>query len=241
MSEVQDFYDSFADQQAQSGINNRHLSIIRWLEKFGLCRNHKVLELGSGIGTVSELILRFLDNNGRLTVTDISRRSLEMAGERLKKYNSNFQIKLIDFTEESIENEKFNVILLPDVLEHIPLEKHSILFANLSKMLDPRGFIMVHVPDPYYLQWVRENNPDELQIIDQSIYPDNLFHALSANQLRLVYLESYSIYNKQYDYQVMKIISNPSEDSFQIRQDFLEDSWSRRILKKIRYLRRGGK
>ena len=57
MSEISQFYDEFAEQQKSTGINNRHISILEHLTKLGLKPYHNVLEVGCGVGTVSELIL----------------------------------------------------------------------------------------------------------------------------------------------------------------------------------------
>lgn len=56
MDDIKKFYDEYTVKQVRVGINHRHLSIQRFLERFGLIKNSKVLEVGCGIGTVSELM-----------------------------------------------------------------------------------------------------------------------------------------------------------------------------------------
>ena len=70
--------------------------------------------------------------------------------------------------------QNFDVIVLPDVIEHIPLEQHDGLFGKLSKLLNEDGFMLIHIPEPEYLEWVHVNKPEELQVIDNPIHTDQL-------------------------------------------------------------------
>jgi trans-aconitate 2-methyltransferase len=118
MSTVAEFYDDFSSVQTQTGINHRHISVAFHLEKAGLRKTDKVLEVGCGIGTVSQLILRYLAYSGTLLAVDISSKSIDLAKKRNAKYsNANFEVH--DLTKHSVSG-RFNAIVLPDVLEHIP-------------------------------------------------------------------------------------------------------------------------
>ena len=54
---VKKYYDDYVSRQRKYGITPRHLFILKRLKKFGLKSNSKVLEIGSGIGTLSLLIV----------------------------------------------------------------------------------------------------------------------------------------------------------------------------------------
>ncbi|MFY0689697.1 MAG: class I SAM-dependent methyltransferase [Cyclobacteriaceae bacterium] len=239
MGRVSEFYDEFTRLQLKSGINHRHLSIQRHLEKIGLMPNSKVLEVGCGIGTVSELILRFLSKEGALTATDISPKSLEIARKKLAKY-ANVIIREIDLTTQEIDGD-FDLIVLPDVIEHIPIDKHKSLFAKLSIRLKFGGCVFIHIPDPNHLEWTIKHNPTELQIIDQPIHT----HILSANLLDtglyIHHLESYSIYNNAPDYQAIVLKHIPKKSDYSTRNRFLHDSMIRRLKRKVKYVIRGNK
>jgi uncharacterized protein (DUF2249 family) len=66
--------------------------------------------------------------------------------------------------------------VFPDVLEHIPVEQHANIFETVSKLTTPDAVILINIPEPNYLNWVRENDPKKLQIIDQSLSMQDLLN-----------------------------------------------------------------
>jgi cyclopropane fatty-acyl-phospholipid synthase-like methyltransferase len=239
MTEIGSFYDEFSSLQLKTGINNRHLSIQFHLEKFGLKPNHSVLEIGCGIGTVSELILRYLSDQGFLHAVDISSRSIKMAKQRLNKY-SNVKCETIDITKESI-NDKFDVIVLPDVIEHIPFDLHSNLFSNLKKLLSDDGFIFIHIPHPNYLESLVKNKDESLQIIDQPIFTNELCNVIYPLKFFIKHLISYSIYSEENDYQILILEKKPEQINTKSMTKFFQLPFSKKVINKIKYFLRGCK
>jgi trans-aconitate 2-methyltransferase len=215
MSKVQEFYDDYSVRQLQVGLNQRHYSILKWLKDYGLRKNHKMLEIGCGIGTVTYLLANFLEE-GSITALDISPKSIEIAKKHLSQF-SNVRLLAADILKEednaSLE-EKYDVILLPDVLEHIPKEFHGNLFKNLKNKLSNNGFILIHIPNPYYLAWCHENRPEILQVIDQPLYTDELLQKIYPQGLYLYSLSTYSIWIKQHDYQVLVLKKTKENENF---------------------------
>ena len=238
-SHVSEIYNDFANKQTRVGINHRHLIIIKWCEEFGLKTTHNVLELGSGIGTVSELLLRYLSSLGSLIVTDISEKNIKIAKKKLLRKYKNVSFLLGDVLKLKFSS-KFDLVLLPDVLEHIPLEKHLKLFLKLKDCLSENGFILIHIPDPSYQEWLMKNNSHEMQIIDQAIHLKGLSQIIEEAGLKIVFLKSYSIYNKGFEYQVLKVV-HQIKSSYNLRQYPRSDSSFRRVKKVIKYLLRGFK
>lgn len=237
MSEVAKYYDEFTELQVRAGINNRHISIIEHLQELGLKINHHVLEIGCGIGTVSELILRYLSKEGFLHAVDISPKSVALARHRLKKY-SNSVVEVNDLTKNTINNQ-FDVVVLPDVIEHIPIELHPHLFLNIKQMLRDDGFVFIHIPNPNYLEWMVNNKDEGLQIIDQPIHTDELCSIVYTVGFYLEYLKSYSIYTIDNDYQIIVLRKKPSNQNFSSLPSFYNISYFKRLLRKIRYISRG--
>jgi len=60
------------------GVSVRHRLIFKKLKEIGLLSNSNVLEIGCGIGTVSTLIIPFI-NAGKFVGCDISPKSIELA------------------------------------------------------------------------------------------------------------------------------------------------------------------
>jgi len=90
---------------------------------------------------------------------------------------------------------------LPDVLEHIPIELHNNLFKRISSLLKSDGFIFIHIPNPYFLDWCHANRPELLQVIDQPIYTDVLIENTYPHGLFIHELKTYSIWITDNDYQ----------------------------------------
>jgi 2-polyprenyl-3-methyl-5-hydroxy-6-metoxy-1,4-benzoquinol methylase len=237
MSEIADYYNDFSNRQIAAGINNRHLSIIQHLKEAGLNKSHRILEVGCGIGTVSELILRHLSKNGFLHSIDISPKSIAIAKARLKKYE-NALIETKDLTEELI-SDQFDIVVLPDVIEHIPLDLHVNLFRNILGILKPEGFVFIHIPHPNYLEWIANDSNEELQIIDQPILTEILCKSVYPLGYYIHFLKSYSIYTKSNDYQIVILKRKPSIQNQEKLEVIYLPPFHQRVLNKLRYLSRG--
>jgi len=239
MSEVVEFYDKFSLRQAAGGINNRHLSIAYHLTQAGLRESDAVLEVGCGVGTVSTLILRLLSAKGLLHAVDISPQSIERAKLLGVKYrNAIFEVR--DLTQNQIDR-KFDVIVLPDVIEHIPFDLYPIFFSNLEKMLTDSGFIFIHIPHPNYLEWLVNNKSQELQVIDQPVYTDKLLSIVYPLGFYVHQLKSYSIYAVQEDYQIVILKKKQHVEEYTRANKYFQLSWLERIKAKFYYILRGFK
>ncbi|RNI28054.1 class I SAM-dependent methyltransferase [Rufibacter immobilis] len=195
---VSDFYDDYTEQQFKKGIHIRHRTILKNLKKAGLTAEAKVLEIGCGIGTVTHLLAKATPN-GKVLAVDISPKSIDMARRFNQQFNHvEFQVSdMIDFSRP----EKFDFVVLPDVIEHIPLEQHPNLFQVIAQHLHENSTVAINIPHPLYLTWVREHQPELLQVIDQPIHSDELLRNTYAAGLYLHKLESYSLFTQVEDYQ----------------------------------------
>jgi SAM-dependent methyltransferase len=196
-----EFYDDLAERQLLVGVNDRHRAILGWLKRFGLARGSDVLEIGCGVGTLTELIAGQLRGRGRLLAVDVSPRSVELARQRLARW-PNVEVRVADALELELES-TFDTIVIPDVIEHIPVELHPQLFANIRQCLADTGWVLVHMPNPLYLDWCRRNRPDLLQAVDQPVFMELLAPVVASNDLYVHYLETYSIWIPGGDYQVV--------------------------------------
>jgi cyclopropane fatty-acyl-phospholipid synthase-like methyltransferase len=195
--EVVKYYNQYTTRQRNAGINQRHKSIMNKAVSLGLEPNHSVLEIGCGIGTLTQLLVEYL-KYGMIYSVDISDESIRIAKEVLG-YHENLKLEVYDATIFSLDKQ-FDVIILPDVLEHIPIEYHAQMFQNLSKMLKTEGFIYIHIPNPYYLEWCHCYSQKSLQIIDQPIYLETMLENMKNTDLYLFYEKTYSIWIQGGDY-----------------------------------------
>ena len=196
-NEIKNWYNKYTGRQKKIGVNLRHFTVMNNGVKAGLQRNHYVLEVGCGIGTLTGLLAKYL-KTGKLVATDISDKSIEIAKKRLLRHrNISFLVTdMQDFNQEEV----FDFIILPDVLEHIPMNEHKVLFQNLSKSLKSGGKMLINTPHPKSIHYYRKNYPAKLQIIDQALPADFLLSNAYLAGLTLVHYTSYSIFHKAHDY-----------------------------------------
>ncbi len=177
--QVVSFYDQFAEKQQKTGINSRHLSILDKVKAAGLQSNHRILEVGCGIGTVSHLLATQV-KEGAVLAVDISPESIEKA-KVLWKDQPNLSFEVSDMSDFDKKGQTFDFFVFPDVLEHIPVEQHNRLFQNISKHSHADSVIFIHIPAPRYLQWMIENQPEKLQVIDQPLDTGTLVSTISSH------------------------------------------------------------
>lgn len=203
--EISTFYDQYTSTQKKTGINPRHRTIFRNLKKLGLQKTSKVLEIGCGIGTFSSFLAKFC-SEGIVVSVDISPKSIEIARETYKnRPNIRFVVSdMSDFTAD----ETFDFVVLPDVLEHIPVDQHAHLFKVIRRCIHEDATLLINIPAPRYLDWIRINKPELLQIIDQSISTQDLLNNAYPGDLYLHSLDTYSLHVKEGDYQSIVLKPN---------------------------------
>ncbi len=77
------FYDEYVGRQTDVGINARHRAILGWLRRSGLRPDHRLLEIGCGVGTLTELLAEALEPRGSVVGVDFSPKSIEAATRAL--------------------------------------------------------------------------------------------------------------------------------------------------------------
>ena len=126
-----------------------------------------ILEVGSGIGTFSQKIIRDVQNS-HITLTDISLPYVKKLEERFSKSNdgnninndNNISICKLDLNckadYEKIGYEKFDSIIAINVLEHV--EDDIFALQQLYKMLKSEGILIILVPCHKFLYNVIDTN-----------------------------------------------------------------------------------
>lgn len=196
---ISEYYDDYVEVQEKIGINSRHYHIIDKLRKSGLQPHHQVLEVGCGIGTVSQLVARKV-RGGSVLAVDISEKSIEKARSLWKKFD-NIQFEVSDMTNFEKKGKFFDYFVFPDVLEHIPVEQHLQLFEKINQHSHENSVVFIHIPAPRFLTYNIENQPQKLQIIDQPLDTATLILALKSNGYYLEKMETYAVFHEEKDYQ----------------------------------------
>jgi len=209
---VKDFYDDFTNNQTNIGVSVRHRLIFKKLKKIGLKSSSNVLEIGCGIGTVSSLIIPFI-KLGKFVGCDISPKSIELA----QKFNpqSNASFVCTDMTDFE-SNIKFDFVVFPDVLEHIPVEEHRALFERISKHCSPNAKILINIPEPNSLNYTRKNRPEQLQIIDQSLSMQDLLNNTYPFGFQVYSISPYAIHTNVNNYLSIVFVRNTEVQSLEL-------------------------
>lgn len=178
-------------------MNIRHRSILHRMLRAGLRKDHAVLEIGCGVGTLTSLVARKV-RQGSLLSVDISPHAIALARKRFQG-NDRVSFLVSDMSDFSVDR-KFDFIILPDVLEHIPEEQHEGLFATLAGHLAPGGVIAIHIPDPFCLMWLHKERPEALQIVDQPLAILPMAERFARHGLLLDRYERYGLWTREPDY-----------------------------------------
>lgn len=114
------------------------------LDKIKKSKIKKVFDAGSGIGTYSFWLARMFPG-AKITAGEIDKNKLEFSekfAKELKIKNVNFLYG--DITKTPIANNKYDLIINIDVLEHI--EDYKKVLNNLYKLLSQNGYLYIHTP-----------------------------------------------------------------------------------------------
>jgi cyclopropane fatty-acyl-phospholipid synthase-like methyltransferase len=196
--EIKSYYDNtFKDYQKKVGINIRHRTIFKNLKLEGLTRRSNVLEIGCGIGSVSHLILKYI-TEGSFVGLDISSESIKTA-QAHNSFHKKAEFLVNDMSVFSHPT-KFDFVVFPDVLEHIPVEQHAHIFETISKLTTPNAVVLINIPEPNHLNWMRINEPQKLQIIDQALSMHDLLNNCYPFGFKLVSMHSYQLHYTVADY-----------------------------------------
>ena len=231
-TKISQYYDRYIDEQVKSGVNDRIYRLFKKLLSLGLQSSSTVLEFGCGIGAMTFLLSKYV-RRGKIEAVDISPKSIEFSKQKIKSPNVFFFADDIVTFKTSLKNIDF--ITLFDVIEHIPLDKYSELFQNLSFLSNENTKICINIPNPAYIEYDIKNHSESLQIIDQPVPLTLIIDHLENNDLALQYFETYSVWVEN-DYQLFLITKKK-----EFKEIFLSSkrNFFQKVLKKLErsYLR----
>jgi len=218
--DIESYYNSTWKELDEKGLtkpNIRHFIILDMMKKHGLKLDSKVLEIGCGIGTMSSLIGKFV-SKGKLVAVDISPETIKLAKFKYQNQkNIHFEVSDMSDWEKA---EKFDIIILPDVLEHIPYDQYENLFSRLKNVTHSETRILINIPHPAVLEFYNETAPHLLQIIDLPVYTDILSPHISSINYMIESIEPYRIDCHDPDYQFIVLLNKDSKKKFLPRNKF---------------------
>jgi trans-aconitate methyltransferase len=207
-TDVRNWYNEFSKKQIKTGINLRHYRVFNQILLSGLRRDHRILEVGCGIGTLTSLLRRYL-RKGSIVATDISDESVQIAKSLYKDGRVEFIVS--DLMDLKITG-PFDFIILADVLEHIPMDHHDRVFGLLASLMHNQSRLIIHIPHPKMIEYLMKTSPEQLQVIDQAVHADLLCMNAYKNGLILERYVSYSLFDKVHDYVFIEMKLNSTEE-----------------------------
>lgn len=158
---------------------------------------NSLLDVGAGSGSISVAVAKLYNISPQLTFI------IEPHGQASSQY------KLLNYTNEGLfpaelEDESIDLILLFQVLHHIPLAERSKLISEISRVLSPGGIIVMREHDTDY-------NIDfetyiglihDMDELDSGI-PQGQTHLMSRSELKLYMSQSglFADHNRYHSYE----------------------------------------
>ncbi len=191
--EVERFYDEFSREFLKDYVyGNRRIE--RQLQFFSNAISQetaKVLVIGCGSGEGAYFIATKIAKNAEVLAVDISSECVRLA--KVLFSNDRIIYRKADIVTESIEGE-WDVIVLPDVYEHIPREARDILHAKLNELLSKQGRILFTVPSPGKQASVYVAGKG-LQVIDEVVTLEDLINVAKSVKGVLTYFSMISVWD----------------------------------------------
>ena len=127
--------DSDTLEQAQSN------KIHHIIKKLNIQPNQKVLDVGSGWGTLALAIAK--ETNASVTGITLSENQFEYSKNKAKEMNLSNQVdfKLIDYRQL---NEKFDRIVSVGMFEHVGRNFYRTYFNKVFQLLNEKGIALIH-------------------------------------------------------------------------------------------------
>lgn len=208
------FYDNFTKKLLTDYMTNNHrmASAITMVLNNISPNSKKILDLGCGIGWSTYEISRFFTES-QVDGIDLSTNSIKVADTLFKLNNNGFSKS--DVTKESFgNNNTYDSIVMIDVLEHIPLNERKQFIDSINSILsDNNGRFIVSCPTIYHQNYLRKENPQGLQPVDEDITIPVLNEIAKQLSGDIIYFTYTSIWNTN-DYLYAVIEKNTAYKPF---------------------------
>jgi len=189
-TEIIEYYNNMLPymKKYHEGVNIGRLNRINEaLGKF-VKTGMTVLDVGCGTGITSKYMA---DLGAKVIAVDIAPDLIEYAKEHSFHKNITYIAENIYFF---ISEQKFDLIVLADVLEHFPYED---VFRNINELIrcntHDNTRIYLNIPDCNFLKYMRENHPEKLQIIDNGHSMKNIIGRFSCCGFEPIMINFYGL------------------------------------------------
>lgn len=148
--------------------------------------NKKVLDIGTGLGGGAHHIA--CHRAKRVVGIDNSKTAINQAKKEFVLPNLEFRV--VDALDILSLNERFDVIITFELIEHLPWGSYSTFIAQIKEALNPGGVCLISTPNklisspnrdrPYNPYHTREFTPEEFAKIIQEHFPNTKLLGVSC-------------------------------------------------------------
>ncbi|MEW4527078.1 class I SAM-dependent methyltransferase [Maioricimonas sp. JC845] len=191
--EIADFYDDFSKRLVRDYVRgNPRIEAAIARVNGALSANVKsILDVGCGIGWSSA---EYANACADVTVlgVDISPRNIEIAKRLFQAPRVDFRVS--DMTD-GLDGRSFDLIALLDVYEHFPAAERGTFHRVLGELLSEDGTMVITTPSRLHQEWLAENNPNGLQVVDEIVTYDDICRLANDLNADVMHFELVSIWH----------------------------------------------
>jgi trans-aconitate 2-methyltransferase len=197
---IEGFYDEFSVRVGLRDwrvANSRHEQLKLFAGDALRARRSgaRILDIGCGTGVMSAYMTRF----GTVTGIDYSEPAVRLAASMVP--DASFHVGSV--VDAGFPSGGFDVISLFDVLEHVPKPDRTEFAEELGRLLASDGTLIASTPHPKLTEWMRQQRPDLMQVIDEAVELRDVIDLFSALDLTLTRYDTYDIDRGGPQYQFM--------------------------------------
>lgn len=203
---AKDFYDRFYEKLIADFVfgNPRIESALQFAcSQLILAQSSKILDLGFGLGwSTFEFSRARLD--AEIRGLDLSSKLTELA-HGIFGSEPRISFECQDLTDKewiSEQPENYDACVMLDVYEHIPAEHREGFHAALGRILGSDAILVMSCPTPAHQNYLRQENPQGLQPVDEDVTFDDLVSLAKALGAEITHLQYVSIWMKNDYFQV---------------------------------------
>jgi trans-aconitate methyltransferase len=207
--QVRAYYDDFLrNTMLKYRVDgNRRLDLaVRFFIQH-LRKDDVIVDVGCGIGVATEAMAKRA-KKGRVLGLDLSEQNIWYANRTVILPNVSFHsIDVVNNADKILKllPRRPNVITLCDVIEHIPEDHRVPLLRQLNHLGADNVRILLTFPSKYYQDFLRQEQPGELQIIDNSIPSECLAQEAANAGLSMTFFTMIDVWRKsQYAHCVLE-------------------------------------
>ena len=173
VGEVTEFYDEFLEKRmVDYRIRpNKRLEMATDALKAIVRDGDRVADIGCGIGIIAEKIGKAFPRS-KVVAVDLSAANIGYAKQTVSLPNVTFFAS--DITSQidqlrSAQPSGYDVVFLIDVIEHVPESERAELLKSLASIAADGATLFLAYPSPEYQDYLRADEPEELQVIDNNV------------------------------------------------------------------------